>query len=365
MLANPGDLSLRKHYADSLSRAGNPRGEFIHLQLLEERTEVQQSRMEDLLAQHRVEWLGSLAPYMDEEDCSFANGFLDCCTVEGEPGDLMDVAENPLWATVDEFTGPACIFLSPALLSLRCLNVAEGTTQSDLGRLGELKTLEFLSLFEAEDLGPLANLSTVRSIFLDKTEVSNLSPLASLTELQFFTCMRSQVSDVAPLAGLRGLKTLALPGNPIAEIGPLSTLLGLEQLNLYMTPVSDISPLIPLSQLRVLSLGGTHVVDLDALREMTQLEELALGETNVGSIEALAHLTNLTSLDLRGTQVSNFEPLALLTKLQDLDLAETTAKSLAPLLHLRNLEDLRLPDYSYDDPALPRLEAMLPEGGLN
>jgi len=71
--------------------------------------------MEDLLAQHRVEWLGSLAPYMDEEDCSFANGFLDCCTVEGEPGDLMDVAENPLWATVDEFTGPACIFLSPSL----------------------------------------------------------------------------------------------------------------------------------------------------------------------------------------------------------------------------------------------------------
>jgi uncharacterized protein (TIGR02996 family) len=71
LLADPDDLAPHAAYSDCLTEAGDPRGEFIQVQLsLEdaghsepERQELQK-RETALLAVHAREWLGELAPYL-------------------------------------------------------------------------------------------------------------------------------------------------------------------------------------------------------------------------------------------------------------------------------------------------------------
>jgi uncharacterized protein (TIGR02996 family) len=67
--ANPDDLTTHMAYADLLSEQGDPRGEFISVQLAledpsrppEERKRLQ-AREAELLAAHQTEWLGEVAP---------------------------------------------------------------------------------------------------------------------------------------------------------------------------------------------------------------------------------------------------------------------------------------------------------------
>jgi uncharacterized protein (TIGR02996 family) len=68
LVENPDDLATHRAYADYLQEQGDPRGEFIQVQLaLEdpEKTTAQrralQAREQELLAEHEREWLGILA----------------------------------------------------------------------------------------------------------------------------------------------------------------------------------------------------------------------------------------------------------------------------------------------------------------
>jgi uncharacterized protein (TIGR02996 family) len=71
LFANPDDLASHMAYADYLAEQGDPRGEFIQVQLAledegkpaEERKKLQR-REQELLAAHEAEWLGGLAPVL-------------------------------------------------------------------------------------------------------------------------------------------------------------------------------------------------------------------------------------------------------------------------------------------------------------
>src|SRR5262245_27701685 len=68
---NPTDVAAHAAYADYLTQQGDPRGEFIRVQLaledlkrpVHEREELAR-REQELLEQHSRSWLGSLAPYL-------------------------------------------------------------------------------------------------------------------------------------------------------------------------------------------------------------------------------------------------------------------------------------------------------------
>src|SRR5262245_39275421 len=68
---NPDDLATHAAYADFLTEQGDPRGEFIQVQLALEDTKLTASqrkkfrqREAELLAEHEREWLGELAPML-------------------------------------------------------------------------------------------------------------------------------------------------------------------------------------------------------------------------------------------------------------------------------------------------------------
>src|SRR5262245_1922727 len=92
LVEDPDDLATHSAYADWLSQQGDPRGEFIQVQLLledpsrpaAERKELEK-REKQLLKEHARQWLGGLADFLldsDEDRASrpefqFARGWLD------------------------------------------------------------------------------------------------------------------------------------------------------------------------------------------------------------------------------------------------------------------------------------------------
>ena len=58
------------------------------------------------------------------------------------------------------------------------------------------------------DIGPLADLSELRSLYVSHTQVADLSPLAGLTALQAIDVSHTQVAHLTPLANLTALHTL-------------------------------------------------------------------------------------------------------------------------------------------------------------
>jgi uncharacterized protein (TIGR02996 family) len=84
ILDHPDDVSSYAAFADWLSEQGDPRGEFIQVQLAledesrstEDRAELQK-REHDLLARHEREWLGALAAHLlPHKEHAWRRGFL-------------------------------------------------------------------------------------------------------------------------------------------------------------------------------------------------------------------------------------------------------------------------------------------------
>jgi uncharacterized protein (TIGR02996 family) len=99
VFANPADDGPREVLADHLHELGDPRGEFIALQLAKLRrkpTAVATRRERSLLADHHLTWLGALADAVNPPNSTWVRGFLDTAWVDlsSEP------PADPMWNTV-------------------------------------------------------------------------------------------------------------------------------------------------------------------------------------------------------------------------------------------------------------------------
>jgi uncharacterized protein (TIGR02996 family) len=88
LFESPDDLAAHMAYGDHLNEVGDPRGEFIQVQLALEDPErpaaerkALQRREKELLRQHRGVWLGALARFMSGQDFRFARGWLDALSI--------------------------------------------------------------------------------------------------------------------------------------------------------------------------------------------------------------------------------------------------------------------------------------------
>ena len=114
--ADPRDLTRRQVLADLLLERGDPRGEFISLQL----ANASPKRQKQLLNAHRDEWLGKLAGIVDlqEEPPVFEAGFVTELTVKGvRKGQFLLASDAPEWATVRRVRGGLQAF-SKAMVAL-------------------------------------------------------------------------------------------------------------------------------------------------------------------------------------------------------------------------------------------------------
>jgi len=119
--ARPADDGARQVLADALQELGDPRGEFISLQLQSRRTQRGERRMQKLLERHRTEFLRGLsAIVMPGGDQRWARGFLAEATVLLE-GLHVELPELATLEQVDVVFSPATPLelASPHMRSLR------------------------------------------------------------------------------------------------------------------------------------------------------------------------------------------------------------------------------------------------------
>jgi uncharacterized protein (TIGR02996 family) len=131
LVADPDDLAAHSAYADWLSEQADEhlraKGEFIQVQLALEgdpkpaAAKALRQREQALLARHRDEWLGPLAPMFRPGDeprqfARFARGWIDSVRVN-----LLNVAHARLMAKAEELK------LLRSLIILGCENEYEGT----------------------------------------------------------------------------------------------------------------------------------------------------------------------------------------------------------------------------------------------
>ncbi len=101
IIAHPDDDAARSVYADWLTERGDPRGEFITLQL-GKRTAAQRARADALLAKHKKAWVGRFGGHKVEygfiektwtkanpTKWEFVRGFVDWCSMKA-----ADLARN-------------------------------------------------------------------------------------------------------------------------------------------------------------------------------------------------------------------------------------------------------------------------------
>ena len=105
--ASPGDDGLRALYADALGEAGDPRGEFIALQLARRAGRGDKhalAREKALLREHGRAWLGALAPFIEIEPewfhQVFSRGFVAFVRLAEDYPD-QPFAGTVQWATVE------------------------------------------------------------------------------------------------------------------------------------------------------------------------------------------------------------------------------------------------------------------------
>ena len=221
---------------------------------------------------------------------------------------------------------------------------------SDLSPISKWTSAEAVGLggcSNVRDLSPLAGLTKLKSLTIEKTGVTDLAPvsaLVGLTQLELRGC--PGITSVAPLAGLAQLVRLSFgPCGENIDASSISNLTSLASLQVlqWRAPAS-LSPLSKLTKLKLLALhGGPGVNDISGLATLTALETLLL--INFGAVtnfSPLASLTNLARLDLDNSPgLTDLGFLASLPKLLRLDLrgckGVIDAKPIAEIKQLQTL----------------------------
>jgi Leucine-rich repeat (LRR) protein len=219
---------------------------------------------------------------------------------------------------------------------------ARNAPVTNIESLARLHRLRFLVLQNIGDLGPLAGLSDVQTLYVSGTHVSDLTPLAGLSALLTLDVSGTHVSGLAPLAGLSALQTLNVSGTHVSDLAPLARLSALQTLYVSGTHVSDLAPLARLSALQTLSVLDTQISDLAPLAGLSALQTLDVEGTQVSDLAPLAGISALQALNVSATQVSDLAPLAGLSALQTLNVSRTQVSDLAPLAGLSALQDLNV-----------------------
>jgi uncharacterized protein (TIGR02996 family) len=213
LAADPDDPARHAAYADLLIEEGDPRGEFVRLQLALEdpdlpadRREAMQRAADELLRRHEAEWLGPLAPYVVGDQ------------FPGEPHVELDWHRGwPYSALVDPTSYILdAITQTDRMRLLRRCRVVDPNCSREWAQHIEL-------LFQVLVNTAVAFLYVERYAIADRG-VDSLIATGLITPLNELHLVGCEITDDGALAlaacpDVRRLKSLTLDGNLISPIG--------------------------------------------------------------------------------------------------------------------------------------------------
>ncbi len=307
LVENPADVATHYAYADYLQEQGDPRGEFIQLQLALEdpqRSEIErrqlQARAKELLQEHQHEWLGILADdllppeegrewplrwstdYYYSTEHQFARGWLDSLTVRSADSERRPDRLGPL----------LCLAPEARLLRKLILECDDGLVEALLAS-PFLINLRFFQLGRPRSDSPDL-FATVESPLIVKL----IAKLPRIEELRLFAQSydAAQLFALANLSSLRILQIYYLVERHPLEVLAANTALG----NLTHLLLRPCGPCIDLTGVRAV-LQSPHLRNLTHL----QLHRSDIGDVGCTEIVTSGILKRLKVLDLRHGEITD------------------------------------------------------------
>jgi uncharacterized protein (TIGR02996 family) len=329
LVAAPDDLAAHHAYADYLQEQGDPRGELIAVQLAledEARPPAERKPLQEreaaLLAQHSREWLGTLAPFvLDQEGvgewavqndrghaASFARGWVDSLR-------LFEITSE---------TARALREAPPTLRLLRHLYIRE--SELDDPGLEELVACPYLGNLRSFQLGPEGSQTHTDGA----SAVQLIAKMPRLEELRLFAHgVDTRALFAMPLPHLRVLYVHHLHIYPLEVLAANSTLGNLTRLACWAHALEprDAAAYITFHGARAL-FHSPHLARLTHL----QLRQSDVGDEGCEEIVRSGLLERLQTLDLTGGCVTDAgaRTLAACPALRRLKKLTLTANGLTP-----------------------------------
>jgi uncharacterized protein (TIGR02996 family) len=301
IMAAPDDDTPRLIYADWLEERGNPRGEFIRLQIALATSVPAAERMavlvraQQLLAEHQVEWAGDIPRRVAE--FHFERGF---------------VAEIKL--SLDAFLDHADALFQQAPI--------QRVTMSDVGnRIAQVAASTHLARLSGLDLSGNGLGDTGARILVADAHLPRLDSL----DLGMNFMDIEGVRALATAARLERLRRLVLDHNHVHDMGAFAlasapNLASLNELSLSYAEISAtgaryLAETTHLAELRTLDLsfnkelGDSGGRVLARPKKLPHLRELRLRDCSIGAIAGRSFADSplagrLTLLDLRGNPIA-------------------------------------------------------------
>ncbi len=342
IIANPDDLGAHAAYADWLIEQGDPRGEFIQVQLAledpkksaKERKELQK-REKQLLDKHQREWLGDLAPYLlDQEISQWERERGNVNLFQFARGWLNNVQFNSL-----NVAASRTLAKTPAARLLARL-VVLGTAYEEEGE------------YEAGNDIPEGTYNPTLFPLAKSDNLANLRifQLGETIEEEYFNCHISGEAAAALIKKMPNIEELYL----MAHNTDLETLFGLPTLqNLRILQVYHVAATYPFEVLADNPSVGklTHILVHPHALEPDDEEAYVTFE----GVKALVHSANLKSLthlrlrlnDMGDAGCREIVESGILKRLKVLDIqggciTDAGARLLAASPDLKNLELLNI-----------------------
>lgn len=215
LAAEPENVALHSAYADLLIEEGDPRGEFIRLDLAlddealkdQEREELKR-RAEKILAEHERNWLGELIGYCEESISEYPESL----KIEWHRGWIVDVEVRSMISHIFFLLSNCSYIKCNQTLRLRCWNPGlepetNWNTQFDEVELIPFKKLVILSFSMDGD--------RIVETLLQKPGLSRVSHL----ELEDCAITDYGAELLAQSSFIRNLKSLNLDDNHLSAVG--------------------------------------------------------------------------------------------------------------------------------------------------
>lgn len=178
--SRPADDALRLVLADSLLEHGDPRGQFIALQMRvhrDEATPEHHALVNALLKKHRSRWLGPLGPWVDPGSVEFTRGYLGRATLLESALNSASWRHEPTLALLEEL-------LLPELASAEVVALLRSVpTLRGVGLHSSVSLPRLLGEAVPWPLEQLGLAGTARSVLGDLERVAKSPSLPSLARV--------------------------------------------------------------------------------------------------------------------------------------------------------------------------------------
>ncbi len=195
--------------------------------------------------------------------------------------------------------------------SLRHITEEEVENLVELCPALEELSLDYCYMDDYEPLGALVKLKTLRLRRCNENgkgnPVEDIGWVANLTSLTTLQRGHNAISDLTPLAKLKKLTKLNLSYNDLRDddLDALSDLTELQELSLYgLDKITDVAPLASLTKLTYLHLGyNKKLKNIKALTSLPKLSSLRVNKTNISDVSYFKNFKALKKLDISGCPI--------------------------------------------------------------